>query len=78
MYMHVHVGLHASKMQVAKDQADIIFPNKNDTVFENATFSATDATVIIPGSLLLERGKECKYVHYVQCNLHLHVPYQQP
>ena len=48
--------LQASKVQITPNQADIKFPDGNGDLFINATFSASDASIIIPGALLLERG----------------------
>ena len=49
--------LQASKVQITPNQADIKFPDGNGDLFTNATFSASDASIVIPGALLLERGK---------------------
>ena len=49
--------LQASKVQTTPNQADIKFPDGNGDLFINATFSTSDASIIIPGGLLLERRK---------------------
>ena len=48
--------LQASKVQITASQADIKFPDGNGDIFINATFSASAASISIPGALLLERG----------------------
>ena len=48
--------LQASKVQITPNQADIEFPDGNGDLFMNATFSASAASITIPGALLLERG----------------------
>ena len=48
--------LQASRVQIASNQADMKFPDGNYDLFINATFSVSDASIIIPGALLLERG----------------------
>ena len=53
--------LQASKVQITPNQADIKFPDGNGDLFINVTFSAGDASIIIPGALLLERGKNGTY-----------------
>jgi hypothetical protein len=50
------IVIQASKILITPTQADIRFPDSNDALFVNATFSASDASILIPGSLLLERG----------------------
>ena len=48
--------IQASNTPITTTQADIGFSDSNDAMFVNATFSASDASILIPGSLLLERG----------------------
>ena len=56
MTLHLLVVIQASKILIRKDQADIQFPDSNDDLFVNATFSAIDASIFIPGAVLLERA----------------------
>ena len=48
--------LQASNVQITQNQADIEFPDGDSDLFMNATFSASNTSIIIPGALLLERG----------------------
>ena len=49
--------LQPSKVNITTNQPDIWFPDSNDVLFINAMFSSSDASIFIPGALILERGK---------------------
>ena len=56
MTSSILIVLQASKVKISTTQADILFPDSNDALFVNATFSASAASILIPGTLLVERG----------------------
>ena len=51
--------LQASKVETKSNQSDIVFPDGTGTLFENASFLADDARIVIPGAFLLERARNC-------------------
>ena len=57
MTFSILIVLQASKVKISTNQSDIWFPDSNDALFVNATISASAASILIPGALLMERGK---------------------
>ncbi|KAL5468809.1 hypothetical protein EMCRGX_G029930 [Ephydatia muelleri] len=51
------IVLQASKVETKSNQSDIVFPDGTGTLFENASFLADDARIVIPGAFLLERAR---------------------
>ena len=58
MYTLFLAVLQASNVKTTPNQADIIFPGGISDLFANASFSSSDASIVIPGALLLERANK--------------------
>ncbi|KAL5499719.1 hypothetical protein EMCRGX_G011178 [Ephydatia muelleri] len=51
------IVLQASKVETKSNQGDLMFPDGTGTLFENASFLADGASLVIPGAFLLERAR---------------------
>ena len=51
--------LQATKIETKSIQDDIVFPDGTGILFENASFLADVASLVIPHAFLLERARTC-------------------